>query len=76
MATTQELKELSVEDLQRRADEMRATLFQDRMKLRTGTLDSPAERTQHRRELARILTVLGQKRRASPSRAGTEPQGA
>ena len=68
MVTTQELKELSIEDLERRAEEMRATLFQDRMKLRTGTLDSPAERTQHRRELARILTVLGQKKRA-PARA-------
>ena len=64
MATTQELKELSIQDLERRAEEMRATLFQDRMKLRTGTLDSPAERTQHRRELARILTLLGQKKRA------------
>lgn len=76
MATTDELKELSVPDLERRAEEMRATLFQDRMKLRTGTLDSPAERTKHRRELARILTVLGQKRRAAPSGAEAKPHGA
>ena len=69
MATTQELRELSVQDLERRAEEMRATLFQDRMKLRTGTLDSPAERSKHRRELARILTVLGQKRRAGTGSA-------
>jgi large subunit ribosomal protein L29 len=62
MATTEELKELSIQDLERRGEELRATLFQDRMKLRTGTLDSPAERTKHRRELARILTVIGQKR--------------
>jgi large subunit ribosomal protein L29 len=76
MATTQELKELSVQDLERRAEEMRATLFQDRMKLRTGTLDSPSERTKHRRELARILTVLGQKRRAAVSGAQAAHQGA
>ncbi|HZA50531.1 MAG TPA: 50S ribosomal protein L29 [Myxococcaceae bacterium] len=69
MATTQELRELSVQDLERRAEEMRATLFQDRMKLRTGTLDSPAERSKHRRELARILTVLGQKRRVGTGSA-------
>jgi large subunit ribosomal protein L29 len=69
MVTTQELKELSVQDLERRAEEMRGTLFQDRMKLRTGTLDSPAERTKRRRELARILTVLGQKRRAATTGA-------
>jgi large subunit ribosomal protein L29 len=62
--TTQELRELSIQDLERRAEEMRTTLFEDRMKLRTGTLDSPAERTRHRRELARILTVLDQKKRA------------
>jgi large subunit ribosomal protein L29 len=67
MSTTQELSELSVEDLERRAAEMRQTLFQDRMKMRTGTLDSPAERTKHRRDLARILTVLGQKRRTAKS---------
>jgi large subunit ribosomal protein L29 len=61
MATAKELKELSIEDLKRRADEMRATLFQDQMKMRTGTLDNPAERTGHKRELARILTVISQK---------------
>jgi large subunit ribosomal protein L29 len=61
MATAKELKELTIEDLKRRADEMRATLFQDQMKMRTGTLDNPSERTGHRRELARILTVISQK---------------
>ncbi len=65
MATNAELRDLSVDDLKRRADEMRATLFQDQMKMRTGTLDSPAERTAHKRELARILTVLTEKERAA-----------
>ena len=64
MATNQELRGLSNEDLERRAEETRQTLFQDRLKMRTGTLESPAVRTDHRRELARILTVLGEKRRA------------
>ena len=64
MATAKELKELSAEDLQRRADELRGTLFQDQLNLRTGNLKSPAERGQHRRELARILTVLTQKTQA------------
>jgi large subunit ribosomal protein L29 len=65
MATNTELRELTVEDLKRRAEEMRGTLFQDQMKMRTGTLDSPAERTTHKRELARILTVLTEKERAA-----------
>jgi large subunit ribosomal protein L29 len=65
MATAKELMELSVDDLQRRATELRETLFQDQLKMRTGSLDNPAERTQHRRDLARILTVQGQKARAA-----------
>ncbi len=65
MATAKELRELSAEDLQRRATELRETLFQDQLKVRTGSLDSPAERTRHRRDLARILTVQTQKARAA-----------
>lgn len=72
MATAKELRELTVDDLRRRAEELRQALFQDQLKLRTGTLDNPNERTQHRRDLARILTVLSQKtkppeRRAQPA---------
>jgi large subunit ribosomal protein L29 len=61
MATAKELHELSIEDLQRRAQELRATLVQDQLKLRTGALDNPSERTTHRRDLARVLTVITQK---------------
>ena len=64
MATTKELKELTADDLKRRADELRSTLFQDQLKRATGSLDNPSERTQHKRDLARILTVLGEKTRA------------
>jgi large subunit ribosomal protein L29 len=58
MATTKELNELSVDDLARRAAELRATIVQDNLKLRTGSLDNPSERTGHKRDLARVLTVL------------------
>ena len=66
MATAQELKELTIDDLKRRAQELRETLFQDQLKLKTGALDSPSERTNHRRDLARVLTVLSQKEKAAP----------
>jgi large subunit ribosomal protein L29 len=66
MATAKELRELSADDLKRRAQELRDTLFQDQLKRRTGSLDSPAERTTHRRDLARVLTVLAQKSKAGP----------
>lgn len=63
MATTaKELHELTLEDLNRRADELRATLFQDQLKLKTGALDNPSERTTHKRDLARVLTVITQKK--------------
>ena len=61
MSTAKELAELSPEDLKKKAEDLRGTLFQDQIKLRTGSLDNPAERTAHRRDLARILTVLTQK---------------
>ena len=65
MSTAKELHDLSVDDLKRRASELRDTLFQDQLKLRTGALDSPADRTNHRRDLARVLTVLTQKATAA-----------
>lgn len=69
MATAKELHDLSVDDLKRRADELKATLFQDQLKLRTGALDNPSERTGHRRDLARVLTVLTQKQKKAAQKA-------
>ncbi|MCU0698889.1 MAG: 50S ribosomal protein L29 [Myxococcaceae bacterium] len=69
MATaTKELHDLSLDDLKRRADELKATLFQDQLKLRTGALDNPAERTGHKRDLARVLTVITQKQKAASAK--------
>jgi len=65
MATAKELRELNIDDLQRRAQELRATLFQDQLKLKTGALDNPSERVDHRRDLARVLTVLTEKQKAA-----------
>jgi large subunit ribosomal protein L29 len=69
MATAKELHELTLEDLNRRALELRESLFKDRLKLRTGALESPAKRAEARRDLARILTVITQKERAAAAKA-------
>lgn len=61
MATAKELNDLSVDDLKNRATELRGTIVQDNLKLRTGSLDNPTERVTHKRDLARVLTVLTQK---------------
>jgi large subunit ribosomal protein L29 len=69
MATAKELQELTLEDLNRRATELRQSLFKDRLKLRTGALESPAKRAEARRDLARILTVITQKQKAAAPKA-------
>jgi len=72
MATAKELRDLSVDDLNRRAVELRDTLFQDQLKLRTGALDNPSERTNHKRDLARVLTVLTEKNKKTPAPKAAE----
>ena len=69
MATAKELHDLTLEDLNRRAAELRESLFKDRLKLRTGALESPAKRAESRRDLARILTVITQKEKAAAAKA-------
>jgi large subunit ribosomal protein L29 len=57
MATVKELRELSKEELQARASELKQTLFELKNKASTGVLDSTAELMKARREVARCLTV-------------------
>jgi large subunit ribosomal protein L29 len=65
MTTTEELSKLSIDDLAVKANDLRQTLLQDQLKLRTGALDNPSERTGHRRDLARVLTIATQKQIAN-----------
>jgi|GraSoiStandDraft_34_1057297.scaffolds.fasta_scaffold24213_6 large subunit ribosomal protein L29 len=60
-----ELKELSVEELTRKAGELRENLFNLKIRRRAGTLESTADVTKNKRDLARILTLLTQKTGAS-----------
>jgi large subunit ribosomal protein L29 len=57
MATVKELGELSKAELVARAAELKKSLFELRNKASTGVLDSTAELTKTRREVARCLTV-------------------
>ena len=69
MATAKELHDLTLEDLKNRATELRESLLKDRLKLRTGALESPAKRNDARRDLARILTVITQKQKSAAAKA-------
>jgi large subunit ribosomal protein L29 len=61
MATAKELKELSLEDLNRRAAELREGIFKETVKLKTGNPEGPGARRKQRKDLARVLTVVTQK---------------
>jgi large subunit ribosomal protein L29 len=71
MATVNELRELDPKELRARAEGLEQTMFELRNKHSTGVLDSTAELSKTKREIARILTVAREKEIA----AGT-PQGA
>ena len=56
-----ELRERSVEELERMLKDNRAQLFQFRLQNATHQLDKTSKIQTMRREIARINTVLGQK---------------
>jgi large subunit ribosomal protein L29 len=65
MATIQELRELSVAELEARAAELKQSLFDLKSKANTGVLDSTADLTKAKRDIARCLTVAREKELAS-----------
>jgi large subunit ribosomal protein L29 len=60
-----ELKDLTIEELSRKAGELRENLFNLKIRRRAGTLESTSDVTKNKRDLARILTVLTQKQGTS-----------
>ncbi len=61
MATAKELRELRVEELQGRAQELKRQIFDLKSKHNTGVLDSTADLGKTRKDVARCLTVARQK---------------
>ena len=57
-----ELRELDVEELERRLAETRRELFNLRFQHATGQLENTGQLREVRRNIARLLTVLDQKR--------------
>ena len=58
---TRDLRELSIEDLERKLSETRQELFNLRFQSATGALENPARIRLAKREIARVLTVLNEK---------------
>ena len=62
-----ELREQTVEDLRAKEVELAEQLFALRLQKVTGQLENPAKITAVRRDMARVLTVLGEKARGQES---------
>jgi large subunit ribosomal protein L29 len=60
-----DLRQLSVEELERRAEELRRSLFNLRLRMTTKEVEDTSKIRYERRDLARVLTVLTEKRRES-----------
>lgn len=59
-----ELRELTRDELRTKETELAEQLFALRLQKVTGQLENPAKIRNARRDLARVLTVLGEKARA------------
>ena len=57
-----QVRDLSVEELQERERELSEQLFALRLQKVTGQLEKPARVRQVRKDLARVLTILREKR--------------
>jgi large subunit ribosomal protein L29 len=66
-----ELRQMSAPDLRIKECETREEIFRLRLKLRTNQLDNRANYRTVRRELARILTFINQKRETVITAPGT-----
>ena len=69
-----ELKDLSVEELTRKAGELRENLFNLKIRRRAGTLESTSDVTKSKRDLARVLTLLTAKQGSSKAARRTQKQ--
>lgn len=62
MVSTAEIKDLGVEELESRVAETRRELFNLRFQNATGQLENTGQLKEVRRDIARLLTVLNQKK--------------
>jgi large subunit ribosomal protein L29 len=63
MTNTADLRELSTEQLEAKLAELREERFRLRFRAATETVDNPMRFRTIRRDVARVLTILGEKRR-------------
>ena len=60
-----EIRDLSVNELQTKAQDLRSEVFNIRIKRSTGQLENTARLKQLRRDIARVETIMREKREAT-----------
>lgn len=60
-----ELREKTIDELQHREQELAEQLFALRLQKTTGQLEKPAKMRTARKDLARVLTVLNEKKQGA-----------
>ena len=63
--TPAEIRDLSLEELQTKAQDLRSEVFNIRIKRSTGQLENTARLKQLRRDIARVETIMREKREAT-----------
>ncbi len=58
----QEIRDLSVDELQKKEDDLHQELFNLRFQMHTGHLENSARIPQVKRDIARVKTILVEKR--------------
>ena len=61
MMKAKELKNLSVEELAKKLDELKKDLFMLRMQHATNQLDNPVKIAEVKRDIARVKTIIREK---------------
>ncbi len=57
------LRDMSVEELRQKLVELRESLFNLKFQHATGQLENTAQLKRHKRDIARVLTILHEKQR-------------
>ena len=64
MMKAKELKNLSVEELTKKLDDLKKDLFMLRMQHATNQLDNPMQINATKKEIARVMTIIREKTNA------------
>lgn len=70
-----EIRELSADELQARRRELKQESFHLRLQQQSGQLEKPSQLRAIRREVARLETVMTQKKRAAQTPAAQPTEG-